>query len=175
MGPADVINLVKIGIDGVNSVTNMIHTIQEGRYKTEQLKLEGRRIEVEISNRINERENETVRLLKVLDVELRNIDKEIRGMELEYNESSMKIGMEMEMNKQNHEYRMRGLDIIEKVVDAALEQYRFYTRDVVIIDANASRVIDTQLVAHLNMTIQSLNTTIAHANIGGYLTMYNEE
>ncbi|MDN4066655.1 hypothetical protein QYF50_02010 [Paenibacillus vini] len=175
MGPGDVINIIKVGIDGVNSVTNMIHSIQENRYKTEQLKFEGKRLAAEIIDRISDRENETLRLLKSLDVELKNIDKEIRSGELQYNENIKKIEMEMENNKLNHEYRMRGLDIIEKVVDAALEQYRYYTRDVVIIDANTSSVLNTQLLSNLNMTIQSLNTTIAHANIGGYLTTYNEE
>lgn len=171
----DILGIVGAAIDAVNSVTNIIKTIGEERRKTEELKLEGVKIKAEINDKISQRENETARILKQYEVDLKEIEKSIKSIETQSNENIKRIELEMEQSKQQHEYRMKGLCIIEKIVDAALEQYRYYKNDTIIFDANNVYVVNTDLLNTMNGTIQRLTATIAQANIGGLLTTYEEE
>ncbi|MGC7872080.1 hypothetical protein ACPUYX_11190 [Desulfosporosinus sp. SYSU MS00001] len=171
----DVLGIVGAGIDAVNSVTNIIKTIGDERRKTEELKLEGVKIKAEINDKISQRENETARILKQYEVDLKEIEKAIKKIETESSENIKRIELEMEQSKQQHEFRMKGLSIIEKIVDVALEQYRFYKNDVIIFGGNNSYVVNIDLLNTMNGTIQGLTATIAQANIGGLLTTYEEE
>lgn len=171
----DVIGIVGAGIDAVNSVTNIIKTIGEERRRTEEVKLEGVKIKAEINDKISQRENETARILKEYEVELKKIEESIKIIETQSSENIKRLDFEIEKSKQHHEYRMRGLDIIEKVVDVALEQYRFYKNDSVIVNEYNSYVVNTELLSTMNGTIQQLTATIAQANIGGLLTTFEGE
>lgn len=171
----DVLGILRGGIDAVNSVTNLIKTIGEERRKTEELKLEGIKINAEINDKISQRENETVRILKQYEIDLKEIEKSIKSIETQSSENIKKIEFEMERSKQQHEFRMKGLSIIEKIVDAALEQYRFYKNDKIVFNGNDIHVINIDLLNTMNGTIQRLTATIAQANIGGFLTTYEDE
>lgn len=171
----DVLGILRVGIDAVNSVTNLIKTIVEERRKTEELKLEGIKINAEINDKISQRENETVRILKQYEIDLKEIEKSIKSIETQSSENIKKIELEMERSKQQHEFRMKGLSIIEKIVDAALEQYRFYKNDKIVFNGNDIHVINIDLLNTMNGTIQRLTATIAQANIGGFLTTYEDE
>ncbi|MTK06648.1 MAG: hypothetical protein F8N38_06130 [Hungatella sp.] len=171
----DVLGLVGAGIDAVNSVTNIIKTIGEERRKTEELKLEGFKTKMEINDKISQRDNETARILKQYEVDLKEIEKSVISIETQSSESIKRIELEIEKSKQQHEFRMKGLSIIEKIVDVALEQYRFYKNDTVIFNGNNSYVVNTELLNTMNGTIQRLTATIAQANLGGFLTTYKEE
>lgn len=151
--------------DIVNSVTNLIKTISEERRKTEELRLEGIRITAEIEDRISQRENETMRILAQYEIELKEIEKSIINIETQAEVNIKQIELDREINRQNHEFRMRRLDLIEKIVDAALEQYRYYKNEIIIYNREDLPVIDVNLLNTMNSTINELTATISQANM----------
>lgn len=172
----DVLGYIEAGINAINSVSNIIQTISDNRLKSKEIDLEGIKLRADIEDKISQRENETKKVLGQYEVQLKEIEKSIIMVETQSNENIKRIELEEREAIQNHEYRMRGLSIIEKIVDVALEQYRFYMNNtIIIIENNGSNIVNTDLLSSLNVTINNLTNTIAQANIGGLLINYEEE
>ena len=171
----DTLRILELGVNVINSVTSTMTTVADERRKTAEVILEGTKINAEINDRISQRENETAKILKEYEIELKKIDESINSIETKSNENIRRIDFEIEQSKQEHEYRMRGLDIIEKIVDIALEQYRFYKDDSTITNEYNVYVVNTDVLNIMNGTIQQLTATIAQANIGGLLQSFEGE
>lgn len=150
-------------LNSVDSIVNIIQTIGEERRKSEELKLEGIKVHAEIRDRINERENETVRVLKQYEIELKKIDAQMKDNDQNHKQKMARHDERMKQLDTDFQDKMRKWDIIEKIVDTALDQYRFYRNDIDVVYRNTYE-IDTNLLNLMNNTIQQLSLTLVQAN-----------
>lgn len=157
------LEIAKMGGQAIDNITKIIHTIGEERQKTEELKLEQHRISCELEAKISETENKTIQLLGQYQIELSKISSEIRLAEIEaqkviaagqnaHEERMLSIKIE-------HERRMRQFDrqfdLIEKIIDAALQQYNSYIY-ITPSEPGATPLINLQMLDAMISTIQHL-------------------
>lgn len=158
--PAAAANLVEGGIRAASGIVNIITTIGEERRKTQELKLEEVRIRAEIEDKISQRENETMRIIKQYEIELKKIDSDMKSAELQFKKDMKKIDFDMEIHTHKHKERMKELEIIEKIIDVSLDQYKFY-RENGGYGYNTVHAADTERLYALNDAIQRLSVVIA--------------
>lgn len=149
------------GINVINSVTNLITTISSERRETEKLRLEGQKVRAEINNLISERENETARMLKAYEIELRTIDKDIRSIEASTATALKTIEEKMHDKQLQHDKFMRTLDIFEKMLDIAMSQYVFYRGENF---SGSQFLIPINLLETMNVTIAKFSSDIVKLN-----------
>lgn len=161
--------IANIATEAVDSIINIIKCVGEERRKTEEIRLEGKRIVVDLEREISEQENETARILGQYQLEIEKLVKETRQVEIAA-EKEMKEGQyrheeTLKRIEVDHERRMRQLDIIEKIVDAALNQYSNYATHAVIYnqDGTTTPIINIQLIEAMNTSIFRLRDTLAVA------------
>lgn len=170
----DVIGIVDAGVSSINNIVNLITTIGEERRKTEALRLEGIKVQAEIRDRISQRENETKQILMHGKIELKKIEKDMLEIKTRHRENMRSIDVRMEYNRQNHEGRMKVLNIVEKIVDASLKQYNQYKTEFSA-DVNDQNIdVNLELLDRMNNRIKALSGLLANAVSGNSLIEHNE-
>lgn len=157
----DYIKVIDTGINAINSISNLITTISSERSETEKLRLESEKVRAEINNLISERENETARLLKAYEIELRNVDKDIRSIEASTATTLKTIEEKMHDKQLQHDKFMRTLDIFEKMLDIAMAQYVFYRDEHF---QGSQYQIPINLLETMNVTISKFSSDIVKLN-----------
>lgn len=161
----DWLQVTQTGIEAVDSVTNAIKTIGEERRKTQELVLEGIKIRSDIEDKINQRENDTAKVLKDYEIQLKKIEQEMKSNEWKKDESISQLEFQKQQSRQDHEYRMKICEMIEKIIDVAIDQYKYYRNEPIFCEQNNTYVINIDLLTTMNDTIQKLTATIAQANL----------
>lgn len=170
----DVIGLVDAGVSSINNLVNLMTTINEERRKTAALQLEGIKVQAEIRDRISQRENETKQILINGKIELKKIEKDMLEIKACHRENMKSIDAGMEYNRQNHEARMKVLNIVEKIVDSSLQQYNQYKTEFSA-DVNKQHIdVNLELLDRMNNAIKALSGLLANAVSGNSLIEHNE-
>ncbi|UTC61734.1 hypothetical protein E4O05_09280 [Treponema sp. OMZ 787] len=156
----DVIGLVDAGISSINNIVSLITTIGEEIRKTEALKLEGIKVQAEIRDRISQRENEIKQILMHGKIELKKIEKDMLEIKARHRENMKSIDAGMESNRQNHEARMKFLNMVEKIVDSSLQLHNQYRTEFA---ADQHMGVNLDLLDHMNNSIKNLSGLLANA------------
>lgn len=157
----DYIKAIDTGINAINSISNLITNISSERRETEKMRLESEKVRAEINNLISERENETARMLKAYEIELRAVDKDIRSIEASTATTLKTIEEKMHDKQLQHDKFMRTLDIFEKMLDIAMAQYVFYRGEHF---QGSQYQIPINLLETMNATIAKFSSDIVKMN-----------
>ena len=155
--------IAELASRGIESVSNIIKTISEERRKTEETLTERVRIKADLEAKIYKEEQETLRMLKEYDVDIKRLAEETERRKIEMNENIERAKNSHEERmlilKQNHEERMRILTYIGQIIDLGLKQYSYYN-DYNNLNIERSPIINIDLLNSLSTNVYNLLTLV---------------
>lgn len=146
-------------IQGVNSLTRLFETINDGDLQIEEAKTEQLRIKCNMETI----KNDTIRFLGQCKKEIEEITARTSESKLQvYKEiTEMSFAHEKEMRKINieHEERMKIIEMIKAIVDNTLDNIKVYRDNAYELYGNGT-IIDTNALSQMNSYINMMYSTI---------------
>ena len=142
---------------------NAYYENDEERRKTEETLTERVRIKADLEAKIYKEEQESLRMLKEYDVDIKRLAEETERRRIEMNENIERAKNSHEERmlilKQNHEERMRILTYIGQIIDLGLKQYSYYN-DYNNLNIERSPIINIDLLNSLSTNVYNLLTLV---------------